>query len=308
MIKRLKTAAKSRWPDQRPFAVALSHDVDRTRKRAQYFYLMVLALRNRSPQKAIEQFYSLVSLLQGKNPYWNFDRIRRLEDEIGVRSTFFFMEETGKARLTSLKSQILFRNRYRLDSPNIKKTIHDLNEGGWEVGLHGSYNSYLSKTLLSKEKTRLESILGHPVPGTRQHYLRLAIPDTWKIHAELGFTYDSTLGYSDRIGFRYDQLHPFFPADPISGRTIPVLQLPIGIMDVPLMKLSKPWESALAIIEQVEDCNGVLVLDWHQRVFNSWEYYDYQDIYVRIMRECQRREALVGTCSQIAQAWLSEAC
>lgn len=301
-----KKAAKNHWPEQRPFAVALSHDVDRVRKRIQHAYLLFLALRTGSLRRAGAQFRSAASILRGENPYWNFSSIKNLENELGVQSTFFFLNESGKARVTSPRSQILFRNRYSLDEREVQEAIRDLDQSGWEVGLHGSYNSYQDKALLSQEKSKLEAILGHSVNGTRQHYLRLAIPDTWQIHADLKFTYDSTLGYADRIGFRYNQLHPFYPTDPISGRTIPVLQLPMAIMDVPLMKLPKPWESALSFIEKVEEGNGLLVLNWHQRVFNPWECYGYQDIYVQIIRECQKRDALIGTCYQIAQAWTSE--
>jgi hypothetical protein len=47
----------------------------------------------------------------------------------------------------------------------------------------------------------------------------------------------------------------------------------------------------------------VLTLDWHQRVFNPWEPEDYQGLYVRIIRECQRRGAWVVPLGEIAKSW-----
>jgi peptidoglycan/xylan/chitin deacetylase (PgdA/CDA1 family) len=249
------------------------------------------------------ELQSLAALARGDAPYWNFQRIMALENELGVRSTFFFLDEQGKASLTDPKSMVLFWGRYRLDDPRIQKAIRDLVAGGWEIGLHGSYHSYLDQAMLGRERERLEKILGYPVPGIRQHYLRLEIPETWRIHARLGFVYDSTLGYSDQVGFRWETCFPFYPIDPLTGEKIPVLQVPLAIMDGPLMRCLDPWSEALRLIDSVEVAGGVLTLDWHQRVFNPWEPEDYQGMYTRLIQECQRRGAWVVPLGRVAEWW-----
>ena len=69
------------------------------------------------------------------------------------------------------------------------------------------------------------------------------------------------------------------------------------------MQMQNPWKAALSLINLVEQQQGVLVLDWHQRVFNLWEYKQWQDMYVRIIQECQRRGAWVVPLRDVAKWW-----
>jgi hypothetical protein len=75
-------------------------------------------------------------------------------------------------------------------------------------------------------------------------------------------------------------------------------------MDAALMAADQPWAQVTALLDLVEEERGVLTIDWHQRVFNAWEFQAYQDMYVRIVRECQRRGAWVGPLGAVADRWL----
>lgn len=291
------------WPESYTFALALSHDVDRVAKRWQFPYYLAQAVIRRRPDQLWRHLQSLRALLRGDDPYWNFARLMALEDELGVRSTFFFLDEQGQASLFRPRSMVLFAGRYTLDESRIKRVIRALHSGGWEIGLHGSYHSYRDQALLVREKERLETILGEPVKGIRQHYLQLDIPETWQLQARAGFVYDSSLGLADRVGFRWGTSRPFFPEDPSSGSEIPVLQLPMAAMDGPLMQAESPWEEVLALIRFARRERGVLTINWHQRVFNPWEYQPHQEMYVQIIRECQEQGAWVAPLGTIVDWW-----
>ncbi len=227
----------------------------------------------------------------------------RLEESLGVRSTFFFMDERGQPTFKSPRSQILYRGRYTLREQRIQAAIRTLDQAGWEVGLHGSYRSFDNPALFQQEKATLESILGHAILGTRQHYLRLTIPETWQMHAAAHLLYDSTLGYATTIGWRWGQRLPFYPTDPATGETIPLLQMPMTIMDTPLLQQHDPWGAALALIKEAAEHGALLTLNWHQRVFNAWDMADFQTMYLRIVRECQARGAWIAPLGEIAQWW-----
>lgn len=296
----------ARWPDHRPFVLALSHDVDRVRKRLQFLYYLIQAAARRQPEQVRRHLQSLRANLRGDDAYWNFERIQRLEDELGVRSTFFFLHEQGIPRLSNPQSWVLFSGRYSLEESRIQQVIRRLDAGGWEIGLHGSYESYRSEPLLRAEKERLEAVVGKPVHGIRQHYLNLEIPETWQIQARVGLLYDSTLGFKDRIGFRWDMCLPFFPRTPLDCSPIRILQIPMGLMDAALLRMESPWQAVLSLIEEVEEEQGVLTINWHQRVFNPWEHQAYVDMYIDIIAECTKRGAWMVPLRCVANWWQSE--
>jgi predicted deacetylase len=63
-----------------------------------------------------------------------------------------------------MKNWILYFGRYSLDDDDdIRELIRTLHDGGWEVGLHGSYESYDDRSRLAYELSRLEEILGDRV-------------------------------------------------------------------------------------------------------------------------------------------------
>jgi peptidoglycan/xylan/chitin deacetylase (PgdA/CDA1 family) len=278
------------WPNEKKFALCLTHDVDRVDKKwwqcAYYFF------KHRDP-------YQLKSLLTKKKerPFWNFERIMEIESKYGVRSTFFFLNETKKANLLKPSTYSLSFGYYKIDDPRIVGIIRALDSDGWEIGVHGSYDSYLNKDLLRKEKATLEGILGKPVLGIRQHYLNLSIPRTWELQAREGFRYDSSFGFRDKVGFRDDKLRPYRPLDD------ELLEIPMTIMDGPLFASSRnneeAWEKCKRLIDQAQNQSALLTILWHNNRFNDKEFPGQTEIYEKIIKECQSRGAWVATGEEI---------
>jgi len=291
---------KAFWPDAKPFAVFASHDVDRTRKTFQYPYYFAQALRKLDWVAAGAQVVSLIAKLLGRDPYWNFDRIMALERQLGVRSTFFFLHETGRLVLTSPRSLVLYGGRYKLRSPSIRRVIGSLNVEGWEVGLHGSYESFRDGRLLRKEKELLEEILGGPVRGVRQHYLNMREPETWQNQVSALLSYDSTVGFADRGGFRMGTSFPFFPA---ASQDDGILEIPLSLMDGAAFRYPAPWKVTESIAESVVRVCGVLVVDWHQRHFNRFEGRGYEELYRKLLEYCRAGNAWFAKGHQIDRWW-----
>ncbi|HWK90349.1 MAG TPA: hypothetical protein VNP72_10145, partial [Longimicrobium sp.] len=195
--------------------VCLTHDVDRVYKTYQY-------LTHDVRQGKLRR---LRTLLTGERPYWTFDAIMEMEDRHGARSTFFFLEESIRARLLSPSSWKLAFGRYHFRDRRVAPLIRTLAEHGWEVGLHGSYQSYRDGALLRREKESLESVLGRPVLGIRQHYLNLDVPTTWQLQRDAGLVYDASFGKKPGIGYRDDRLYPWF--DDASGMCV----IPLALME-----------------------------------------------------------------------------
>ncbi len=269
-----------------PFVVCLTHDIDRVVKTYQYISHALKALIQRKGRRV---FYHLASLF-GSNPYWNFKEIMRIEESFDVRSTLFFLNESFPFKLFSVSSWNRSLGYYKFLDPKIREIIKTFDRGGWEIGLHGSYNSYRNLALLKSEKHALEEIVGHEVIGIRQHYLNLVIPDTWRLQKEVALKYDASLGIKNNVGFPENHYHPF--RDEASGMVV----LPLAIMDKYLFELSihldDAWNRCLAVIDEAEKKGALLVVLWHQRVFNEKEFPGYKLIYTKIIEECKRRNAL----------------
>jgi len=279
------------WPDHKNFGVCLTHDVDRIRKTYQYVTKSINGNRQ-----------GLRRLFDFKNPYWGFPRIMQIEDKFDVRSTFFFLQESKKINFLKPKEWPLSVGKYRFNNRKVSEIIKTLHKNGWEIGLHGSYESSCSEELLREEKEALEHVIGVEVTGIRQHYLNLKIPQTWRIQQEAGFLYDASFGFRDRIGFRDEKYLPFSPLENM------FLEIPLTLMDGVLFSNSEDedviWTKCRDLLETAERQKGLLTILWHQRVFNEEEFPGWSNIYTRIIKECIERNAYFGTCKEIRDLWV----
>jgi len=286
-ISYLPIMEKIEWPEGKQFAVFLSHDVDRVRKTYQFFTHFIIERR----------LYHLFSMFQKPNPYWSFEKIMDIEKKYDVRSTFFFLKETKKLKIFHPSTYILSLGQYDFNEPAVSQIIKKLDEGGWEIGLHGSYDSYNNKELMLKEKKELEKVLGKPVIGIRQHFLNLEIPKTWEFQKDIGFFYDSTFGYKDKIGYRDERFMPFQPFNDH------FLIIPLIVMDGNLFSNYKDdksrWDVVNEAIKFAEKRGGLISFLWHQRVFNDKEFPGWPNLYEKIIRECQEKNAWFATGKEI---------
>ena len=268
------------------FFLCLSHDVDRVTKTFQSVYY---ALAQRAPRH-------LADLAPTRNPYWQFETIRDLEADLGVRSSFYFLGEQRLVRDRPVgewvhpRSWRLYAGRYDLDAPRVAREMRRLHAGGWEVGLHGSYQSYADDERLAAEKERLESVLGANVAGVRQHYLNLERPETWRYHADVGLQYDASLGSSSEVGFQYGHgvVRPFDDE---------FVVFPLTAMEIALFEgrsFEEAWTTVERLLAEAAANRAVMTVLWHQRYFSERDFPGYTRLYRRLIEAAQDRGAWVG--------------
>jgi peptidoglycan/xylan/chitin deacetylase (PgdA/CDA1 family) len=267
--------------------VCLTHDVDRVYKTYQY-------LTHDVRHGALGR---LRTLFNGERPYWQFERICAMEDRVGARSTFFFLEETIRPTWKPSSWKLAF-GRYRFTDRSVAELIRALDAQGWEVGVHGSYNSYRSLELLRQEKASLEAVLGKPVLGIRQHYLNLDVPGTWRLQREAGFRYDASFGKRRGIGYRDGRRHCF--VDPSSGMFV----VPLSLMECYLFadaghNVERAWSLTHELIDEAQANGAVLSVLWHPHMYYEAEFPGYAEIYQRLLAECASRGARFATCAQL---------
>ncbi|MFW6017726.1 MAG: polysaccharide deacetylase family protein [Halapricum sp.] len=274
--------------DGHSFALCLTHDVDRPYKRSHQALYYALAERSLG---------HLRSLFAEENPYWQFEEIMALEDDLGVRSAFYFLNEPGPFAsdnpLDWIRPETWIQQlgRYDPTDDDIAAVIRELDDGGWEVGLHGSFQSGGDRERLRYEKEQLEDVLGHPIRGGRQHYLRINTPETWQIQAELGLEYDSTLGSSSEYGFAYD----YGPLTPLSEAfTVFPLTLMEQTLPDPASRPQQAWQVCADLVAEARANDAVMTVLWHPRYFDEREFPGYRRLYRRLIELAQDVGAWIG--------------
>jgi peptidoglycan/xylan/chitin deacetylase (PgdA/CDA1 family) len=276
------------WPDNAPYALCLTHDVDHVTRR---LYQRLWRGARCGPAVALREFRDTAATLGRRSSAWNFERLAELEDAYQVRSTFLFLDETAKGFGPK------YWGRYRFADPSVASVIRELDAGGWEIGLHGSLFSYNSPALLEQEKDRLERIVGHPVVSGRQHYLRLEEGVTFALYDRLGLTVDSTRGYSHKP---YDGRYGVMPYTPEGSG---VVELPITLMDTIGLENPAIRRRSEEVVADIAGQGGVVTLDWHQCVCNATLFPERLGFYKDVLCEARRQGAWISTMGKIASHW-----
>jgi hypothetical protein len=293
---------KSYWPDGKKFAVCLTHDVDELFKTYQWISRPLRFLARGDFLGFKGQIISFLQKIRGTEPYYTYDDIMRIEHDLGAKSTYFILKESGNASLLSKKTWYLYGRNRNLNNPEIQALIRRLTLNGDEVAIHGSFFSYKDPVLLQNETRELEQLINEKVIGTRQHNLNLDVPATWNYQLDAGLKYDTTLGFKDTIGFRWGTSFPFFPntgEDPLH-----LLEIPLIIMDICLESRKTKELDCLKIADEVERYQGVLTLLWHPPIFNTLEYPDARDLYIKINQYCREKGAWIARACDI-YGWLN---
>lgn len=245
------------YPDGRRFAVCISHDIDHLfhrQSRSRRLMNMTKAITKARFQQAGVAARSIIK--ESVHPEFDLRRLVDLNNSYKIKSSYYFLSLTPG------------EEDYAYSLAEIKDQIQVVRSNGNEIGLHGGHRAYNDLEKLKSEKIKLEATLGSPVVGYRNHYLRLELPLTWQNLADAGFSYDTTYGYADCAGFRNGMCYPHFPLDPLTGRFLDIVELPLVVMDATLfyyMRFDTAGSVRLCrqLAERTSKCGGVFTLLWH---------------------------------------------
>jgi len=294
LFDELEQLIRKHFPDL-PFGdshnpiIEYSHDVDYIRKTVQLRLKQTLfngfntCKHILTPLSFSKQFAQTISFSLSNTPCWCFDYWEELEKRAGIRSVFYVYAKTGKK---DLKSWLLDPSYDITTHVRLKKKLRYLIQEGFEVGLHGSFDSATDEERLSQEKATLEDAIGTQVHKVRQHWLRYEEGTTPYIHNNL-FEYDSTLGWNDRMGFRSGIAARYRPYDHHNQKPFDYMVTPQVIMDANIYEYGVQDIARLTrrTMEIVTGCRHFktphISLSWHQRVCNS--DYGWHGLYEQIL-------------------------
>jgi len=198
-----------------------------------------------------------------KDPYNTYDYILNISKKNKIKTIFFFLIGDYTTYDTNVSSS---NSIYK----SLIKSIADY----VDVGLHPSYFTMSNAEKLKREKKRLEAIVNKPILKSRQHFLRLKIPETYQNLLDLEVKEDYSMGYAQEVGFRASTCTPFYFYDLDFEIQTPLKIFPFAVMDSTL-NYYKRYVPAIAkskiniLIEEVKKVNGTFILLFHNETFSE---------------------------------------
>jgi hypothetical protein len=146
----------------------------------------------------------------------------------------------------------------------------------YSVGIHPSGASNESWKILDQERSTFKEILGKNPAQSRQHFLKLRFPETYRSLIAVGIMEDYSMGYADKIGFRAGTAISFPWYDLEADGVTDLMIHPFVIMDVTLKKYLelKPdsiMDSIHPLMLEIKKYGGTFVSLWHNSSFDSSE-------------------------------------
>ncbi len=299
-------------PAEHRFIVCLTHDIDHPRVRYHKCDHTMFGFLYRATAGSVINFcrgrrslrqmalnwkaaFSLPLVFAGlAKDFWNqLDQYLELERDLA--STFFVIPTKGDAGVDS-NGKTRARRASSYAPADIADDLKKLFSGNSEIGVHG-IDAWRDSAKGRDERERIQEITGARDIGIRMHWLYFDSQAPSALE-KAGFSYDSTVGYNEAIGYRAGTAQVF--KHPNVDR---LLELPLHIMDTALfypsyMNLSDDEARAamLPLIENVTRFGGLLTINWHDRSLGPERLW--ADAYVTLLGDLRARTPWFATALQ----------
>jgi len=210
-------------------------------------------------QRIRDRFKSIES--RSKDPFHCYEWLDDLHQRKGLTPLYFFLVGSyGPYDKNANPNARVFQEL-------IQSIAHQ-----YIVGLHPSYRSNGDQTVLKEEFQMLEQIIGPPLVHSRQHYLKVHLPDTYQHLIDVGIKQDYSMGYAEAIGFRAGTCKSFKWYDLSQEKETDLTVHPFCLMDVTLKDYLKYTpEEALAQAQllrtTIQQVGGTFSTIWHNSSF-----------------------------------------
>jgi hypothetical protein len=297
-----------RWNGAR-FAVALTHDVDSPWRWTPIGVRGAAARLKRDAQRlrlgpALREATALtaapVHRLRGTDPNWRFEQIVADERRRGASGSTFFVLGAHHDPHDGAAPEAYERLRPRL--------VETLLGAGAEVGLHGSYTAAHDESRLRDEKAAVEALAG-PVHGHRYHYLRVDPHRNLAVLADLGLSYDTTLGFPDAVGFRAGIAQPFRPWNLARDEPLDLVEIPLAAMDATLaedrflgLSAKRAEPKLLGLLDWAAEHGGGFAILWHPDRFDPVTSAGWDRLYSRVLDGIRVRGGICVSAAELTSS------
>lgn len=213
------------------------------------------------------------------DPYDTYSFQWELQERLGLEPLYFVL----------FGSYAEFDKNPSISDPAFQSLIKRLRDHA-RVGIHPSYRSNSSKDLLAREIRGLTAVINEPVTISRQHFIKLEIPGTYRNLAQLGITEDYSMGFPGAGGFRAGTSIPFRFFDLEYELELPLMVFPFAIMDGTLrdylaMEPGQALDYVRELNRNVRRYGGIFITIWHNESLSGrGRWASWSELYEEIAR------------------------
>jgi hypothetical protein len=231
----------------------------------------------------LESFLERGNVYSGyhKDPYDQFDFLDEINDKYKLQAIYFF--------LLADKRKGVDKNIH--PSKKALQALINKIAGKYATGIHPSWQSGEEHGLLEKEINTLSNITRQPITISRQHYLKMTIPETYPLLLKAGIKKDYTLGYGTSNGFRASYARPFYWYD-LENEKITDLEIhPFCFMDAnSIFELRSPVYEAKnelqELWDQIKKVRGEMVCIFHNHFLTDQPaWVEWKKMYIDFLKE-----------------------
>lgn len=187
-----------------------------------------------------------------KDPYDSFLFLDEIHEQFSLNPIYFFLLSEGSK----------YDKNLNCDSSLMKKLISTI-QSKYEIGIHPSWKSHENISSLQKEVLLLKN-----VKKSRQHYIRFALPETFRNLLHVKITDDYSMGYGSINGFRASTSRSFnwFDLEKNEGtllRLHPFCFMECNSFFEQKFTAEKAFEEMLHYATVVKKVKGNLITIWH---------------------------------------------
>ncbi len=220
-----------------------------------------------------------------EDPFNQLVRFESIHKKFGLKAIYF----------------ILFSKKYNTYDINIsiknkkfRSAIRELSKTA-SIGIHPSYHSRYDFRIVDEEIHLLSNLLNIPINSSRQHYLKMRMPNTYKSLLSLGIANEYTMGFASMPGFRAGTSRSFRFYDIKHEQTTFLRVHPFCVMDATFKTyLNYSEEQAYLciseIIDSIKKVNGVFTPLWHNESMSGYGVWEgWSNLYERMLSKAMNK-------------------
>lgn len=164
----------------------------------------------------------------------------------------------------------------------------------YTLGLHPSYETYNYPEKIKIEKQRLENIIGKKITHARCHFLRVNLPETYRVFCEEGITDDYTMLFATKVGFRTGLCVPIkwfdLELNKATNLTIHTNSIMEGVLrDYNQFNFNKSLEVSTQLINEVDKFGGEFISIYHNDSFTE-KNKDWKNLLEKLMQHFNHKK------------------